>query len=66
MTGFVSICLTPSSSRRDTGGDPDPRRWGKRETVLYLMLLCHHHSDVYVTMGGDESHFNVALIVRVM
>ena len=38
-------------------------RWGKRE-VIYLSLHCHHQPDSCIKMGGDESHFNVSLIVR--
>ena len=33
-------CLTPSSHRRGTGGDRDPRRWGKRETIPNA-IHCH-------------------------
>ena len=32
-------------SRRYTRGDRDPRRWGKRKTVTYLTLHCHHQND---------------------
>ena len=42
-----------SSTRRGGGG-------GK----LYPTLHCHHHSDSCITMGSDECHFNVSLIVR--
>ena len=50
---------------RDTGGDRDPRRWGKRETIiLYLTLHCHHQNDSRFKMGSDESRFNVSLTVR--
>ena len=38
-------------------------RWGGRGK-LYPTLHCHHHSDSCITMGSDESHFNVSLIVR--
>ena len=38
-------------------------RWGNRE-IIYLSLHCHHQNDSCVKMGGDESHFNVSLIVR--
>ena len=38
-------------------------RWGKRE-IIYLSLHCHHQHDSCVTMGSDEGHFNVSLIVR--
>ena len=31
---------------------------------LYLSLHCHHHNDACIKMGGDESHFNVSVIVR--
>ena len=31
---------------------------------LYLTLLCHHQNDSCITMGSDESHFKVSLIVR--
>ena len=36
---------------------------GKRE-IIYLSLHCHHQNDYRIKMGGDESHFNVSLIVR--
>ena len=32
-TWLVKTCLTPSSLRRGTGGDPNHRRWGKRDTI---------------------------------
>ena len=37
--------------------------WGERE-VIYLSLHCHHQNDFCIEVGGDESHFNVLLIVR--
>ena len=36
---------------------------GERE-IIYLSLYCHHQNDSCIKMGSDESHFNVALIVR--
>ena len=36
---------------------------GKRE-IIYLSLHCHHQNDSCITIGSDESHFNVSLIVR--
>ena len=36
---------------------------GERE-IIYLSLHSHHQNDSCVTMGSDESHFNVSLIVR--
>ena len=36
---------------------------GERE-IIYLSLHCHHQNDSCIKMGSDESHFNVALIVR--
>ena len=30
----------------------------------YLSLHCHHLNDFCLTMGSDERHFNVSLIVR--
>ena len=33
--------------------------------IIYLSLHCHHQNDSCVTMGSDESHFNVSSIVRV-
>ena len=32
--------------------------------VIYLSLHCHRQNDFCITMGSDESHFNVSLIVR--
>ena len=37
---------------------------GGRGKYIYLSLHCHHQNDSCIKMGGDESHFNVALIVR--
>ena len=31
--------------------------------LLYLSLHCHHQNDSCITIGSDESHFNVSLIV---
>ena len=31
---------------------------------VYLTLHCHHQEDCCIKMGGDESRFNVSLIVR--
>ena len=36
---------------------------GERE-IAYLSLHCHHHNDICIKAGSDESHFNVSLIVR--
>ena len=36
---------------------------GKRE-IIYLSLHCHHQNDSCITMGSDENHLNVSLIVR--
>ena len=38
-------------------------RGGKRE-IKYLSLHCHHQNNSCITMGSDESHSNVSLIVR--
>ena len=38
-------------------------RWGERE-IIYLSLHCDHQNDSCIKMGGDESHFNVSLIVK--
>ena len=32
--------------------------------MIYLSLYCHHQNDFCIKMGSDESHFNVAVIVR--
>ena len=45
------------------GGRRGVWRWGKRE-IICLSLHCHHQNDSCIKMGGDESHFNVWLIVR--
>ena len=37
--------------------------WRGRE-IIYLSLHCHHQNDSCITMGSDERHFNVSLIVR--
>ena len=49
--------------REGEKGEKGARRWGKRE-IIYLSLHCHHQNDSCIKMGSDESHFNVALIVR--
>ena len=36
---------------------------GERE-IIFLLLHCHHQNDSCITMGSDERHFNVSLIVR--
>ena len=46
--------------RRGTGGDRDPRRWGKRETIPNAALSPPER----LLVGSDERHFNVPLIVR--
>ena len=38
-------------------------RWGERE-IIYLSLHRHHQNDFCIKVGGDESHFNVSLIVK--
>jgi len=35
-------------------------RWGKRE-IIYLSLHCYHQNGSCITMGSDESHFNVSV-----
>ena len=35
-------------------------RWGERK-IIYLSLHCHHQNDSCITMGSDESHFNVSI-----
>ena len=32
--------------------------------IIYISLHCRHQNDSCIKMGGDESHFNVSLIVR--
>ena len=65
---FVVFCvetsLTPGCFQRGTGGDRDPRRWGKGETA-YRYTHCHHQNDSCIKMGTDKSYFHAALIVRV-
>ena len=31
---------------------------------MYLSLHCHHQNDSCITMGSDESNFNITLTVR--
>ena len=38
-------------------------KWGKKE-IMDLSLHCHHPNDSCITVGSDESHFNVSLIAR--
>ena len=64
-------CLTPSCLRRGTGKDRYPSL-GRRETtpnatnantlLTDLALRCHHQKDSCITMGSDESDFNIVLI----
>ena len=44
---------------RGLGGGGGGGRWKKRE-IIYLWV----QNDSFIRMGGDESHFNVLLIVR--
>ena len=32
--------------------------------IVHVSLHCHHQNDSYITIGSDESHFNVSLIMR--
>ena len=32
--------------------------------IIYLSLYCHHQNDFCIKVGGEESHFNVSLIVK--
>ena len=34
------------------------------EVGIFLSLHCHHQNESCIKTGGDESHFNVSLIVR--
>ena len=36
----------------------------KGRLYIYLSLHCRHQNDFCIKTGGDESHFNVSLIVR--
>ena len=36
----------------------------REREIIYLSLHCHHQNDSCIEMGGNESHFNVSLIVR--
>ena len=48
----------PSWCQKGTGGDQDPRRWGRgNDTVSPPELFL-------LEVGSSESHFNVSLIVR--
>ena len=29
--------------------------------IIYLSLHCHHQNDCCITMGSDESHFNLSV-----
>ena len=37
---------------------------GEEGEIIYLSLHCHHQNDPYIKMSGDESHFNVSLIMK--
>ena len=59
-----TLCLTLICLRRGTGGDQDPKRWGKRE-IIYLTLHCHHQNESCITEGRQHwESFNVLLIGR--
>ena len=30
------------------------------EEIIHLSLHCHHQNDSCITVGSDESHFNVS------
>ena len=34
---------------------------GEGDYILYLSLHYHHHNDLCIKMGSDESHFNVSV-----
>jgi len=55
-------CLTLGHLRRGAGGDGDPRRWRKRETIP--ITLTHHQNDFCMKMNSSVSHFIVSLTVR--
>ena len=68
-------CLMLTCLWRGTGWDQDSMSWGVgggrwlwRGGGGYCTSHCtvttHHQNDFYITMSGDESHFNVSLIVR--
>lgn len=61
--GFGSIDLTPSCLWKGTGGDQNPKRWEKRETIPNS-VHCHHLNGLCIKMGSSESHFNISLIVE--
>ena len=37
---------------------------GRNYIYIYKSLHCCHQNDSCIKVGGDESHFNVSLIVR--
>ena len=37
---------------------------GEEGDYIPVSLHCHHQNDSCITMGSDESHFNVSLIVK--
>ena len=37
---------------------------GGEGDYIPIAIHCHHQNDSCITMGSDESHFNVSLIVR--
>ena len=55
-------CVDGEKGGRGEGG-PGVGRWRERE-IIYLSLHCHHRNDFCIKVGSDESHFNVAVIVR--
>ena len=43
----------------EKGGGEGVWRWGERG-IMYLSLHCQHQNDSCITVGSDESHFNVS------
>ena len=70
---MVQCCFTSTETVRliRTGSPGRPPRLSHLCSLeveeggdLYLLQHCHHQNDSCIKMGSDDSHSNVALIVR--
>jgi len=65
---FVRVPGLSGTGRKDGRGMEVGEEVGQGEEgkrgIIYLSLHCHQQNDFDITMGSDESHFNVSLTVR--
>ena len=62
-TAKQAWCLASTETiriiRDGDGGWGRGMEMGEERDILYISLHCHHHNDFCITMGSDESCFNV-------